>query len=61
MTPTTDPATMTAEERLDAVAAILAVGILRLREKQKTERIPLDISPETRPHVRKTTPNGERR
>lgn len=56
----TDPATMTAAERLDEAAAILATGLRRLREKQNQEKIPLDKSPTTRPHVRKTQRNGER-
>ena len=55
-----DPAHMTAEERLDEVAAILAAGVGRLLKKRNTEKIPLDKSPGTRPYVRKTNRNGER-
>jgi len=41
-----DPNLMTADERLDAVARILATGIQRLLEKEKTENISLDKSPD---------------
>ncbi|MBF0309301.1 MAG: hypothetical protein HQL56_07220 [Magnetococcales bacterium] len=51
---------LTADQRLDEASAILAAGIVRYLEKQKTEKIPLDKSPKTRPYVRKTTRNGER-
>ncbi|MBF0626569.1 MAG: hypothetical protein HQL82_17415 [Magnetococcales bacterium] len=50
---------LTAEERLDEVAAILAAGVRRLAEKRKKEKIPLDKSPATRPYVRKTNRKGE--
>ncbi|MBF0424592.1 MAG: hypothetical protein HQL66_02055 [Magnetococcales bacterium] len=56
----TDPARMTAEERLDEVAAILATGVRRLLKKLETEKIPLDKSPGTRPYVQKTNRTGER-
>ena len=56
----TDPNLMTAEERLDEVAAILADGIKRLIKKKKTEKIPLDKSPDQCPYVHKTNRNGER-
>ena len=61
MAPTTvHPTQMTDDERLDEVAALLATGIRRLLEKQKTEKIPLDNSPNQCPYGRKTT-KGERR
>ena len=49
------PNLMTAEERLEEVAGILATGVARLLEKRKTEKIPLDNSPTIRPHGRKPT------
>ncbi|MBF0154649.1 MAG: hypothetical protein HQL64_12985 [Magnetococcales bacterium] len=55
-----DPASMTPEERLNEVAAILAGGIKRLVKKKKTEKIPLDKSPDQCPYVHKTNRNGER-
>lgn len=55
-----DPARMTAAERLDEAAALLATGLRRLREKQNLEKIPLDKSPGSRPYVRATKPRGER-
>ena len=60
-----DPNHMTAEERLDEVAKILAAGILRLKAKQmvkkslKTEKVSLDVSPEKRFHGPKPNPIGE--
>ena len=55
-----DPNRMTAEERLDEAAEILAVGILRWQKKQdkkteKTEKFPLDKSDDQCPYGRKTT------
>lgn len=60
MIPLTSPADMTADQRLDEAAAILAAGVKRLLEKRKTEKIPLDKSPKTRPYVRRNNQNGER-
>ncbi|MEO5369027.1 MAG: hypothetical protein H7833_03020 [Magnetococcus sp. DMHC-1] len=60
MIASTNPAHMTTEERLTEVAAILAAGVRRVLKLRKTEKIPLDKSPRTRPHVRKKQPNGER-
>ncbi len=56
---TTHPDHMTAQERLSEVGSILATGIFRLREKKKTEKIPVDNSPNQCPYGRKTT-KGER-
>lgn len=56
----THPTTMTAEDRLNEVAVLLAAGVKRVLQMQKTEKIPLDNSPKTRPYVRKTNRNGER-
>ena len=53
------PNRMTAEERLNEVASILAKGVIRLQEKRKTEKISLDKSPTIRVHGRKPT-KGER-
>ena len=53
------PDLMTAEERWDEVAGILATGIARMLKKKKTEKIPLDKSPTVCPHGRKPT-QGER-
>ena len=39
------PDLMSAEERLEAAARILATGIERLLKKEKTEKLPLDKSP----------------
>ncbi|MBF0340912.1 MAG: hypothetical protein HQL95_08120 [Magnetococcales bacterium] len=55
---TTHPDDMTAEARLDEAAAILAAGIKRLKEKQKTEKIPLDKSANQCPYGRKKTTRG---
>ncbi|MBF0177968.1 MAG: hypothetical protein HQL63_14140 [Magnetococcales bacterium] len=60
MITTTHPTHMSDDERLNEVARILATGIHRLLEKQKTEKIPLDNSPNQWPYGRKTT-KGERR
>lgn len=49
------PDSMTTDERLTEVANILFTGIRRLREKQKTEKIPLDNSPTIRLYGRKKT------
>lgn len=57
------PDLLTAEERLDEVARILATGILRLRKKQleesekneKTESFPLDVSLKHSAHGRTKT------
>ncbi len=56
----THPTKMSDDERLTEVAALLATGIRRLLEKQKTEKIPVDNSPNQCPYGRKTT-KGERR
>ena len=56
---TTHPTQMTDDDRLTEAARILATGIRRLLEKQKTEKIPLDNSPNQWPYGRKTT-KGER-
>ena len=53
------PDRMTAEERLNEAAGILAKGVIRLKEKRKTEKIQLDKSPTIRPYGRKLT-LGER-
>ncbi|MBF0148371.1 MAG: hypothetical protein HQL85_19630 [Magnetococcales bacterium] len=55
----TDPICMTAEERLAEAAAIVATGIIRMKEKQKAEKIPLDKLPDQCLNGRKTT-KGER-
>ncbi|MEO5334092.1 MAG: hypothetical protein H7839_18935 [Magnetococcus sp. YQC-5] len=55
-----NPAHMTDDDRLTEAARILATGIRRLLEKQKTEKIPMDNSPNQWPYGRKTT-KGERR
>ena len=60
MITTTHPTQMTDDERLTEVAHILATAIRRLLEKQKTEKIPVDNSPNQCPYGRKTT-KGERR
>ncbi len=60
-----DPDEMTAQERLDEAARILATGIRRLRMKQaenkplKTEKVFLDVSTDTRLHGSKPQTNGE--
>jgi hypothetical protein len=51
---------MTADARLDEVAAILAAGVRRFLEKEKTEKISLDKSPEQCPYGRKTRRSGEK-
>ncbi|MBF0185942.1 MAG: hypothetical protein HQM06_16355 [Magnetococcales bacterium] len=60
MIATTHPAQMSDDDRLTEAARILATGIRRLLEKQKTEKFPLDNSPNQWPYGRKTT-KGERR
>ncbi|MBF0141624.1 MAG: hypothetical protein HQL74_15270 [Magnetococcales bacterium] len=55
------PDQMSPEDRLSEVGSILATGIRRLREKQKTENIPVDNSPNQWPYGRKITHKGERR
>ena len=60
MITTTHPTQMSDDDRLTEAARILATGIRRLLEKQKTEKIPLDNSPNQWPYGRKTT-KGERR
>ena len=55
-----DPNLLSTDERLNEAARILATAIRRLLEKQKTEKIPLDNSPNQWPYGRKTT-KGERR
>ncbi|MBF0190255.1 MAG: hypothetical protein HQL99_03775 [Magnetococcales bacterium] len=60
MTNTTDPDSMTTEERLTEVATILVTGYRRLLEKQKIEKIPLDKSPDQCPYGQKPT-KGEKR
>ena len=63
MAPTTvwpHPTQMSDDERLAEVGSILATGIRRLLEKQKTEKISVDNSPNQCPYGRKTT-KGERR
>ena len=54
----THPDHMSTQERLAEVGSILATGIRRLREKQKTEKIPVDNSPNQWPYGRKTTKGG---
>ena len=49
------PERMTAEERLNEAASILAKGVVRLQEKQKKEKIQLDKSPTIRPYGHKST------
>jgi hypothetical protein len=53
----TPPDHMTAEERLDEVASILATGIRRMLDKRKREKekVLLDNSPRKRPYGRKST------
>ncbi|MBF0584652.1 MAG: hypothetical protein HQL80_10540 [Magnetococcales bacterium] len=60
MTTTPHPTQMSDDERLTEAARILATGIRRLLEKQKTENIHLDNSPNQWLNRRKTT-KGERR
>ncbi|MBF0339737.1 MAG: hypothetical protein HQL95_02080 [Magnetococcales bacterium] len=55
MLQSTDPDQMTPEARLSEAAAILAAGIRRLKEKQKTEKIPLDKSANQCPYGQKST------
>lgn len=50
----TDPRHLTAEQRLDELAAILATGVRRalaLRPPPKSAPTGLDVSPETSVHV----------
>jgi hypothetical protein len=60
-----DPDEMTAQERLDEAARILATGILRLRMKQagnkplKTDKVSLDVSTDMRLHGSTPQTNGE--
>ncbi len=49
------PDLMSAEERLDEVAGILAKGMARVMEKRKTEHLPLDKTPTIRPYGPKPT------
>lgn len=54
------PDLLTAEERLDEVARILATGILRLKQKkleesENTENFPLDLSLKNSAHGRTKT------
>ncbi len=42
MTPTGDPASMTAEERMDELAALLGRALVRLSILQERERNPLE-------------------
>ncbi|MBF0108707.1 MAG: hypothetical protein HQL76_05990 [Magnetococcales bacterium] len=60
MITTIHPEDMTAGERLAEVAAILAAGIARMKKKEKTEKFPLDESPNPCLHGRKENP-GRRR
>ncbi|MBF0180602.1 MAG: hypothetical protein HQM03_11320 [Magnetococcales bacterium] len=53
-----NPDHMTAEERLEEAAAILAAGIKRLKEKQTTEKISVDKSANQCPYGPKTTRGG---
>ena len=67
----TDPRQLTPQQRLDALAAILAVGagrVLALRvagsaapgaEPQDSSRNEVDVSPEMRLHVRVVNASGE--
>ncbi|MBF0186254.1 MAG: hypothetical protein HQM06_17945 [Magnetococcales bacterium] len=54
------PSNMTTDQRLDEVAIILATATKRLIEKEKTEKISLDNSPNQWLHGRKSRPTGER-
>ncbi|MBF0097405.1 MAG: hypothetical protein HQM04_09580 [Magnetococcales bacterium] len=54
------PSDMTTDQRLDEVAIILATGTKRLIEKEKTEKISLDNSPNQWLHGRKLRPTGEK-
>lgn len=61
MITTTHPDKMTADERLNEAAAILALGVIRCIDKsRKMENSPVDKFPKKRPYVRKNNPNGER-
>ena len=58
-----DPNLMTAEERLDEVAEILAAGFLRWWQKRveksaKKAQVSLELSPEQRLHVSEITENN---
>lgn len=55
-----DPNLMTTEERLAEVASILATGIRRLREKQKTEKFPLDKLADQWPYGQNKTTKRKR-
>ncbi|GAB0057955.1 hypothetical protein SIID45300_02289 [Candidatus Magnetaquicoccaceae bacterium FCR-1] len=55
----THPDAMTADARLDEAATILATAIKRMKEKKKTEKIPVDKSPDQCPYGQKST-KGER-
>lgn len=65
-----DPARMSADERLDEVAEILAVGILRLRERRSSKNmnksrelreIPLDFAARQSGHETVEMREGGRR
>lgn len=58
MTHLPDPDDMTTEARLDEAAALLAIAIKRMKEKEKLEKIRLDKSANQCPHARKTTKGG---
>ena len=64
------PSRMTASERLDEVARILAAGFLRARARQlesqaqsknKNREVSLDLPPEESSHVRTKTRRGEKK
>ena len=55
MITTTHPTQMSDTDRLNEAAHILATAIRRQREKQKTEKFPLDNSPNQCPYGGKTT------
>ncbi|MEO5355343.1 MAG: hypothetical protein H7835_19315 [Magnetococcus sp. XQGC-1] len=57
---TTHPSEMSPEARLTEAAAIFAIGIKRMKEKQKTENFLLDNSPNQWLYGRKTPKGGRR-
>ncbi|MEO5334456.1 MAG: hypothetical protein H7839_20770 [Magnetococcus sp. YQC-5] len=56
-----NPKLLPPDARLTEAARLLATAILRLKKKRKTEKFPLDNSPNQCPHVSdRIQPFGER-
>ncbi|MEO5351269.1 MAG: hypothetical protein H7836_16745 [Magnetococcus sp. YQC-3] len=56
-----NPKLLPPDARLTEAARLLAIAILRLKKKRKTENFPLDNSPNQCPHVSdRIQPFGER-